>query len=58
MRLLAAWPASLPSATQTLENEPVSRRIAKGAIPLKKVGLRLNALPGSVVAVGHREWYG
>lgn len=55
MGLLAAWPTSLPSAAQTFEDEPVSSGIAEGAIPLEKIGLRLDALPGSVVTIKHRE---
>ena len=31
---LAAWPASLTSAAQTLKDEPVPSRITEGAIPL------------------------
>ena len=31
---LAAWPASLTSAAQTLKDEPVTSRITEGAIPL------------------------
>ena len=52
--LLATCPASLPSATKTLEYEPMSGGIAEGAVPLKKIGLRLDTLPAVVVA-RHRE---
>ena len=55
MGLLAARSTSLPSAAQTLEDEPMSCGIAEGAIPYQKIRLRLDALPRGVVAVGHGE---
>ena len=35
----------------------MSRGVAKGAIPYKKVGLRLDALPRRVIAVWHCGMY-
>ena len=35
----------------------MSSGIAEGAIPYKKIGLGFDALPRSVVAVGHCEVY-
>lgn len=44
----------LPSTAKTLKDKPVPSEI-RGALPYKKIGLRLDSFPGSVTAGGHRE---